>query len=120
MIQKGIDGRFQVSLPQDLPMTDPDLCALLGNALDNAMEAAQKAEDKRVTVQCRFDKGLLMLRVENALAGDERPDLSTTKADPLSHGFGLAGMREIAARYHGSLDAHPANGHFELIVCLSL
>lgn len=118
MIRKGIDCHIQVSLPRNLPVTDPDLCALLGNALDNAMEAAQKAEDKRVTVHCRADKGLLMLRVENALAGDERPDLSTTKSDPLVHGFGLAGMREIAARYHGSLDARPVNGHFELIVCL--
>ena len=40
-----------------------------------------------------------MLPVGNALTGDERPDLSTTKKAKAAHGFGLAGMREIAARY---------------------
>ena len=51
---------------------DTDLCALLGNALDNAMEAAAKAGDKKIFMRCRADKGMLMLKVRNALAGDER------------------------------------------------
>lgn len=45
-----------------------------------------------------------MLQVDNALAGDEKPDLSTTKKDKTAHGFGLLGMREIAKRYGGSFE----------------
>lgn len=116
----GLQAEFQAALPRDLPIADPDLCALLGNAIDNAMEAAQKAADKKVRLRCRTDKGLFMLQVENALTGDERPDLSTTKKDKAAHGFGLAGMREIAARYGGSLEAGPREGRFELVVCLPL
>lgn len=116
----GLQVDFQAVLPQDLPIADPDLCALLGNSIDNAMEAAQKAADKEIRLRCRTDKGLFMLRVENALAGDEQPDLSTTKKDKAAHGFGLAGMREIAARYGGSLEAGPREGRFELVVCLPL
>lgn len=116
----GLQTEFQAALPRDLPIADPDLCALLGNAIDNAMEAAQKAADKKVRLRCRTDKGLFMLQVENALTGDERPDLSTTKKDKAAHGFGLAGMREIAARYGGSLEAGPREGRFELVVCLPL
>lgn len=54
------------------------------------------------------------------LAGDEKPDLSTTKKDKTAHGFGLLGMREIAKRYGGSFEVVAANGRFELVVCLPL
>ena len=96
---------FQVSLPACLLISEVDLCALLGNALDNAMEAAEKSGNPVIHVRCRVEKGLFMLQVENALAGDETPDLATTKADKTAHGFGLPGMREIAQRYGGSLEA---------------
>lgn len=61
-----------------------------------------------------------MLKVTNALAGDEREDLTTTKADKKHHGFGLAGMREIANRYGGPLEVTTAGSHFELLACLPL
>lgn len=116
----GLTADFQIALPKELPITDTDLCALLGNALDNAIEAARETQDKRIRVRCRADKGLFMLQVENALTGKEKPDLSTTKSDQRAHGFGLTGMGEIAARYGGSLEAGPMNGHFELLVCFPL
>lgn len=117
MERDGLEGDFAISLPKDLPVADTDLCALLGNALDNAMESVRQGKDKRVIVRCRAEKGLFMLRVENAVGGEVRPDLSTTKADQNAHGFGLAGMREIAQRYGGSLEAQVKEGRFELVVC---
>lgn len=120
MEQAGVRGDFAVTLPAHLPIGDPDLCALLGNALDNALEAAEQAQDKTVTLRCRVEKGLFMLRVENAVEGALNPDLSTTKADKTAHGFGLAGMREIARRYGGSLETRSGNGRFELVACLPL
>ena len=105
-----------------LPVSDLDLTALLGNALDNAMEAAVRAERQRIVVGPVQgpDKGLFMLRVENALGGAVAPDLATTKADKTAHGFGLPGMREIAERYGGTLEAGERDGRFELVVCLPL
>ena len=120
MERNGLIGDLQITLPPALPVADTDLCALLGNALDNAMEAAAKAGDKKIFMRCRTDKGMLLLQVRNALAGDEREDLATTKPDQRHHGLGLAGMREIAARYGGMLEAGPDGGCFELLVCLPL
>ena len=120
MGRSGLTADFSVSLPKDLPLAEVDLCALLGNAADNAMEAAEEAEDKTVTLRCRAEKGLFMLRVENAYAGELAPDLATTKADRTSHGFGLAGMREIAERLGGSLETRAGGGRFQLVVCLPL
>ena len=124
MAQAGLEADISVSLPEKLPVADPDLCALFGNALDNAAEAAQDAPDKRVTVRARADKGLLMLRVRNAYTGERQqtPDglFATSKADRRAHGLGLRGMREIAARYGGTLETTAQDGVFELIACLPL
>lgn len=44
-------------------------------------------------------------------------DLCATKKDSTQHGYGLAGMREIAMRHGGSLEAEAKNYRFELLVC---
>lgn len=120
MDRTGIAADFAVSLSKELPVTDTDLAALLGNALDNAMEGVEGAEEKEITLRCKVDKGLLMLRVENPVGRMVNSDLTTTKTDKSSHGFGIPGMREIAERYGGTLNASVKDGKFELVVCIML
>lgn len=108
-----------LTLPKDLPIADTDLCALLGNALDNAIEAGQKAQDKKIIVRARADRGMLMLRITNGFS--DQPAFKngipvTTKNG--AHGFGIRGMREIAARYGGTLDTTVQDDRFELVACL--
>ena len=118
MEQAGITADFAVSLPRELPVADMDLAALLGNALDNAVEGVKSAKEKRIILRCKVNKGMLMLRVENPVGAAVNPDLATTKADKSAHGFGIPGMREIAERYHGTLDADVKDGCFILFICL--
>ena len=122
--EAGLTGEFQVSLPEQMDIPAPELCALLGNALDNAIEGAAGAEDRTVRLRARADKGLLMLRVENALGRPVKrgPDgaFVTTKGEREAHGFGLAGMEEIARRRGGSLEAKAEGGRFQLTVCMPL
>lgn len=120
MERLGIPSDLQVNLPEKLDISDTDLCALLGNALDNAMEACTKVKTPDIRLRCRMDKGMLMLMVSNPLSGDEKPGLGTTKADGKNHGFGLPGMTEIARRCGGSLDTRTEDGRFELIACIPM
>lgn len=120
MKQQGMITDIQISLPANLPIADIDLCALLGNALDNAIEAAQKSEDKQITIRCKAERGIFMLCVENSFAGNIHTDFHTTKKDKKLHGFGLMGMREIVTRYGGVLEAVAKDGVFELIVSIPL
>lgn len=123
MRQEGITADWEVSLPAALPLPDIELCALLGNALDNAIEAVRGTGEKRITLRARADKGVLMIRVENPLSKPvqrEGKAFRTTKADEAAHGFGLAGMREIARRHGGSLEATAENGRFELLIYLPI
>ncbi len=123
MEREGLEADFAVTLPENLKINGPELAALIGNALDNAIEAARDAKDKRVTIQSRADKGMLMMRVSNAFTGarqDVNGSFQTTKPDKRSHGFGLEGIRELASRLGGTMDASADDGRFELIVCLPL
>lgn len=103
MEREGVAADFAVFLPRDLPVADMDLCALLGNALDNAIEGSRGAGERRITIRCKADKGLFMLRVENTLGGAVQPDLATTKTDKAAHGFGIPGM----PGNRGALWRHP-------------
>lgn len=117
--EAGIASDFEVKLPAELPFADADLCALLGNALDNAREGATGCAGATVRLRCRFEKGLLMLSVENPVRGPIDKHLHTTKADKDAHGYGLPSMKSIAARYGGSLETSSDGDHFRLLVCLS-
>ena len=107
-------------LPEHLPVADADLVALLGNGLDNAIEVAGNSADKTISLVCRADKGMLVLRLVNGLTGQEREDLATTKQDKQNHGLGLLQMRQIVQKYGGTLEAGPRDGRFELLACLEL
>ncbi len=115
-----IQADMQILLPATLPIADTDLCALFGNALDNAIEAAQASEGKHIIIRCKAERGLFMLRIQNTFSGEIRTDLRTTKRDKTLHGFGLAGMQEIAARYGGFLEASHTDRMFELLISIPL
>lgn len=117
--QDGAHLEASVQLPEQLPFAEIDLCTLLGNALDNAREGVRGCMVPTIRLRLRYDKGLLMLQVENPVAHAVEPSLATTKDDKSQHGFGIPGMRDIANRYNGSLEAGMHQGQFRLTVCLS-
>lgn len=112
-------GRPRRFCDNELAIADTDLCALLGNALDNAREAATGVAGAIVRLRCRADKGLFMLAVDNPIHGEIHADLSTTKPDKRAHGHGLPSMRSICERYGGTLETRVDDDGFHLLVCLS-
>ncbi|MEA4815109.1 MAG: GHKL domain-containing protein [Oscillospiraceae bacterium] len=123
MERSGLLPDVLVTLPKELSIADTDLCALLGNALDNATEAGKNAQDKKITVRARADRGMLMLRVKNSFRDTpitEGRILITSKFNTNEHGFGIRGMQEIATRYGGTLETSIHENQFELVACLPL
>ena len=112
----GLVPRFSVQLPPTLSLPAPELCALLGNALDNAIAGAACGEKGEITLQAKLEKGMFLLQVQNAIARPVNPDFSTTKGDAARHGLGLGSMREIAQRHGGTLEATAQNGIFSLLI----
>ena len=105
-----------------LPVTD--LYTLLGNVLDNAIEAAQQVPThmaRVVQVKVWRQGEFACLSVENSCVGkvelkDGLP--LTSKADPEYHGFGLRSIRSIAEAHHGTMALESEEGRFSLTVLL--
>lgn len=97
-----------------------DLCVVLGNLLDNAIEASKKikiAEDRRVSVHIRSSESALFIRVRNQV-DREVTDLHSKKANADYHGFGLTNVRRICEKYGGHMTIETEGRQFENMVVL--
>ena len=115
----GIVFEVVVMLPKSLPIPDEDLCALLINLLDNALEGAERTpegREKTIRFQMRVKGDFIPILCENTFDGhvETAPDgsVKTTKPDPDSHGFGLAQMRAVVEKYESILDVSWTDDHF--------
>lgn len=107
----GIAFTAEAQIPEKLPLSHQDLCALLMNLLDNALEAAAQVEEpsqRFLRLRLSLQKGFLAVRCENSytgkLAQDGKGNLLTTKENPQTHGFGIAKMSAVAEKYKSILD----------------
>lgn len=104
-------------------ISEYDLCNLIGNMLDNAIEAAEKPGDNAVVeVSIRSDKYKLMITVANSILQpvlNSNSNLKTTKKGTELHGFGVKSIKTIAERYGGSADFYEEDLTFfcRVILC---
>ncbi|MBR1813103.1 MAG: GHKL domain-containing protein [Lachnospiraceae bacterium] len=103
---------------------DFDLHTMIGNALDNAIEAAQKVEEEnKRDIRLRITRrgGMDFVSVSNDYAGTlltENHRLMTTKSGEGDHGYGLENIRLTAERYGGSVAYETEDNHFVLTILL--
>src|SRR5690554_6445553 len=92
-ISKGININAKARVPEDIKVSDLDLCVIIGNLLDNAMEAALKfenPEERFIRVYIREMKDQLYISVTNSVGGEVKKinkEYITTKLG-INHGFG--------------------------------
>lgn len=101
-----------------------DLCHLLGNLLDNAIEAATQCpfgKTKYMEISITERNQSLFIIVKNSYNQEKlQPDLSTSKENKLEHGFGVKTMKRIAEKYNGHVDFYLEEGLFCCRVTLQI
>lgn len=97
-----------------------DLYTLLGNALDNAIEAVEKFEEKdrrQIDVVIFRQQRFVVINIINpapADAGFDPENPQTTKDDSEYHGFGIRSMRHVVKKYDGFMNIKVEDGCFVL------
>lgn len=90
-------------------LSPTDLCVILGNTLDNAIEACQALsanEQKTIVVTSEYRSGFWFLKIHNPIAKSvaiHNNHVVTTKANKTLHGFGLYSLHSVVQRYDGEV-----------------
>lgn len=122
----GIDLNIQVDFHRGNFVQDMDVCAIFGNALDNALEASSKVRDpelRNIMVRCSCSGEALILTVRNYYEGEllQREGRVLSQKQGAGHGIGLSSIRRSAERYGGTvLTETDAYHNFILTVLLPL
>ena len=109
MQAKQIETKVNIEFPKNTNIRSAVLTTILGNLLDNAMEAAQKCREghRFVYLTVRRINNILIIKVENSF--EEQPimedgALQSSKEDKQRHGWGLKSAKTAAESYDGSLE----------------
>lgn len=124
-MSQGININAKAVVPKNLQVLDIDLCVIIGNLMDNAMEATVKIEneeDRFIRVYIREMKGQLYISITNSVGGEIKKTgfgyISTKLAK--NHGFGLKRVDAVVAKYNGFINRQSEEGVFATEIILPL
>ena len=119
----GIVLSIKADLPQKLNIPDTELCSVLSNGLENALNAVEKVLDfslRKVYIECRVDRNQFLLMIENPYQGELVMDNGVPISNCEGHGFGCRSMLSIAEKRNGFCTFKAATGIFTLRMILPM
>lgn len=107
--EKGIEFKAEFFLPERAKKAAYDISIILTNTLANAIEAAEKSEERWITVKSKMQNDMLFIDVSNSFDGvlQIREDSglpATTKAVKGEHGIGFLNVKKAAEKYFGGVN----------------
>ena len=122
--QAHIKTKVNIEYPRNTNIRSVDLTTILGNLLDNALEAAQTAPEglRFLNLTVRRINAMLIIKVQNGYGHapvQENGRLLTSKMDKAFHGWGLKSVQTAADRYDGTISTDYKDGVFQSVVTLS-
>ncbi|MDE6923668.1 MAG: GHKL domain-containing protein [Acetatifactor sp.] len=121
--QNNIPVNARARIPEKAPVTDVDLCVIIGNLLDNAMEENRKlpSDDRFIRVYIGQKNTWFYLAFTNA-AGKKQVKQGSLFASSKGsdHGFGLARAESIVKKYGGLFSADSEDGGFTTEILIPL
>jgi two-component system sensor histidine kinase AgrC len=120
--KNGISFEIDLSIPIKWQFKGSDICVILGNAIDNAIEAAEKVKEykKSIKLAMRYIQNNLSIVIINSYDGNLRRGkngrILTTKSEPSNHGIGLQSIKKTVEKYNGVIQIENSENEF----CLKL
>jgi len=117
-IDDNIKLNIKTALHRTINVEAVDIVTILGNLLDNALDAVAKADEKRIDVAISYNKGVLIIQVDNTFdgivnylqcKGDTKRNIITRKNGD-NHGYGLKNIAKSVEKYNGHMEiSHDRN-----------
>lgn len=119
--QRGVSLSIDAALPNILPFSDTELCTLLSNGLENAIDSAAKNSDSNpgtVRLNCRMHKGNLLILIENTFHDKIEMKNGIPQTNKEGHGFGTKSIVMLVDRHKGYYSFSSSEGIFTLKIVL--
>ncbi len=116
--QNGVNFEIDVKLPEQININSFDINVVIGNLLDNAIEALEKANEKRLKVVIRYNKGVINIKIKNTFDGIVLNNLLTRKGNKEGHGLGILSIQNALSKYHGHLKTQYDEMWFEASIIM--
>lgn len=102
-----INVESDIKLPEKLEINMGDIVTILGNILDNAIEAAEKLQyGKYIKLTIKYKIGAIFITLKNSYDGKINANngvLKTRKSNKLEHGIGLNSVNDAVEKYNGEV-----------------
>lgn len=114
-----------ITIPDILNISAFYLNIVLGNLLDNALEALQKSANKKLSIDIQLEKNFLYIDISNSYSGTiktAKSKILTTKLNTSEHGLGLESVKSVVDKYDGIMDISYNENTFSvnLAICNAL
>lgn len=117
-----IDVALILQIPEKLNIRPFDMVTIIGNLLDNAIEATSKlVEDRKIDINIKYDRNILYVSIRNPFKGElafVKSSFKTKKDDEEKHGFGLESIRKTIEKYNGAMNISHENNLFIVNILL--
>lgn len=118
----GIEVHLNVALPEELKIRDTDLCIVIGNLLENAIEASKKEENKRIKLRINRSNEYICMLVSNLYNGEIKKGHSgyySRKREFKDTGIGLSSVSAVVEKYDGRMEIDHTNGEFNVFIMMA-
>ena len=112
-----------IRVPVELMPKSFDINVILGNLLDNAIEAAQESERKWIKLVMRADRGVFLIHIANSCKNSPKKKgdvFFSTKKESGEHGIGLQNVKRMVERQNGNIEFAYKENIFSVEVMLSV
>ena len=104
-------------------IADADLCTILSNTLDNAIEATQKLSgNKTINIDTALRNGFFIMNISNPVETDVKirrdGTVKSSKKNPGNHGYGMRNIQRAVHKYNGTVSTTCENKIFSVNIML--
>ena len=122
---KGIEFFHEIDNLKGMEIEDIDLCSLLANLLDNAIEACEKINDKKslIVLKIKNRQSIFIIQLTNSVKKEmlEKTEIfKTDKKDIHIHGWGMRSIDQVICKYGGSKEYYLYDSLFTMSLFTSV
>lgn len=119
-----IHFNINVLVPATIPFENGHLAVILGNLMENALEACKELPENQrfISLDITYTKEVFQISIKNSYQKKRKKDIIgcylTTKDDSIYHGLGLSSINHAIANYQGQMEIADENNEFQVIVVM--